>query len=333
MSVISENTHIYQKIKELRIRKITLFSKLKNRTVGVGFLFAILAAAFSALPNVIPKSLMDEQVADGSIVPNPLMLVFVIYVVCSLLFFPFRRTSPKTKVKKTGKRTLILLILLGVAEASGTISYTIGLQETTATNASILINSETIFAILLGIIIFKEKLSKQEMLPFILIFVGAILIPVGADLQNNNWHMSDFMTSDLLILLSGFFYCLDTFIAKKISNSITTRHIVHIMSCTGAVMALSLMLWFEIPFDISLEQLSIISFVGFLGIGVTMMFFVIALRLLGAVRTVLIYSTTTVFSIVYSVSILSETITILNIASIGSVLLGIIVLRNRVSSD
>ena len=105
------------------------------------------------------------------------------------------------------------------------------------------------------------------------------------------------------------------------------------MSCTGAVMALSLMLLFQIPFDISLEELSIMSFVGFLGIGVTMMFFVIALRLLGAVRTVLIYSTTTVFSIVYSVSILSETITILNIASIGSVLLGLIILRNRVSSD
>ncbi len=333
MSIITKNTHTYQKIKELRIRKFTLFSKLRNRTVGVGFVFAILAAAFSALPNVIPKSLMDGHVADGSIAPNPLMLVFVIYVVCSLLFSPFRRTSPKTKVKKTGKRTLILLILLGVAEASGTLSYTIGLQETTATNASILINSETIFAILLGIIIFKEKLSKQEMLPFILIFVGAILIPVSADLQNNNWQFSDFMMSDLLIVLAGFFYCLDTFIAKKLSDSISTRHIVHIMSCTGAVMALSLMLWFEVPFDISLEQLSVMSFVGFLGIGVTMMFFVIALRLLGAVRTVLIYSTTTIFSIVYSVSILSETITILNIASMGSVLFGLIVLRNRISSD
>ena len=105
------------------------------------------------------------------------------------------------------------------------------------------------------------------------------------------------------------------------------------MSCTGAVMALTLMLLFEIPFDITLEQFSVMSIVGYLGIGVTMMFFVIALRLIGAVRTVLIYATTTVFSIVYSTLILSESITILNITSAGCVLVGLFILRNRISSD
>jgi len=88
------------------------------------------------------------------------------------------------------------------------------------------------------------------------------------------------------------------------------------MSCTGAIMTLILMLVFKIPIYISLEDLSSISFVGFLRIGVTMMFFVMALRLIGTVRTVLIYSTTTIFSIAYSTFILSENITILNIISV-----------------
>lgn len=338
MSVLSEKTLHYQIIRKLKIKEINLFSKLKNPAVGAGFLFAILAAAFSALPNVIPKSLMGESVTDGVLIPNPLMLVFVIYVVNSLLFSPFRRIYRKSEVKKTDtnktrRATIILLILLGAAEASGTLSYTVGLEDSSATNASILVNSETIFAILLGIMIFKEKLSRQEILPFLLIVVGSILIPVGADIQNNDWQLSDFMMGDFLIVMSGLFYCLDTFIAKKLDASVTTRHIVHIMSCTGAILTLSLMLWFEIPFDISLDEFSIMSIVGFLGIGITMMFFVIALRLLGAVRTVLIYSTTTVFSIVYSIAILSETLTILNVVSASSVLIGLFVLRNRVSSD
>ncbi len=105
------------------------------------------------------------------------------------------------------------------------------------------------------------------------------------------------------------------------------------MSCTGAIMILILMLVFKIPFDISLGDLSIMSFVGFLGIGIIMMFFVMALRLIGAVRTALIYSTTTIFSIVYSTFILSENITILNIISVSSVLLGLIILRNKIGSD
>ena len=339
---MSKYTQSFQIIKELRITKISIFSNLQNQIGGAGFCFAILAAAFSALPNVIPKEIMESSGTE--IIPNPLMLVFVIYVVNSLLFSPFSKLNKKNRTKKSTencikrskkikKVTLILLITLGVVEASGTLSYTIGLQETSATNASILVNSETVFAILLGIMIFKEKLSKREVFPLILIVAGSILIPIAGDIQNNNLQLSDFRTGDLFILLAGFFYCLDTFIAKKISDSIKTRHIVHVMSCTGAIMTLILMLVFEIPFDISLGDLSIMSFVGFLGIGVTMMFFVMALRLIGAVRTVLIYSTTTIFSIVYSTFILSENITILNIISVSSVLLGLIILRNRIGSD
>lgn len=339
---MSKYTQSFQIIKELRIAKINVFSNLQNQIGGAGFCFAILAAAFSALPNVIPKEIMESS--ETEIIPNPLMLVFVIYVANSLLFSPFSKLNKKNRTKnstenntersiKVKRVTLILLISLGVVETSGTLSYTIGLQETSATNASILVNSETVFAILLGIMIFKEKLSKRELFPLILIVAGSILIPIAGDIQNNNWQLSDFRTGDLFILLAGFFYCLDTFIAKKISDSIKIRHIVHIMSCTGAIMTLILMLVFEIPFYISLEDLSIMSFVGFLGIGVTMMFFVMALRLIGAVRTVLIYSTTTIFSIVYSTFILSENITILNIISVSSVLLGLIILRNKIGSD
>jgi drug/metabolite transporter (DMT)-like permease len=92
-----------------------------------------------------------------------------------------------------------------------------------------------------------------------------------------------------------------------------------------------MMFLLEIPFDISFEQFSIISVIGFLGIGVTMLFFVMALRLIGAVRTVLIYSSTTIFSIIYSSIYLSEEITIISIASVVTVMVGLVALRNRLS--
>ena len=144
----------FEKLKTIKISKNSLFSNLKKPTASVGFAFAILAAAFSALPNVIPKQIMESSEAS-SISPDPLMLVFVIYVANSLVFSPFRRTAKKQNKSKLQKKTLVLLILLGLAEASGTLSYTVGLEETSATNASILVNSETVFAILLGIMIFR----------------------------------------------------------------------------------------------------------------------------------------------------------------------------------
>ncbi len=192
MSIVSKYAQPQHIIRELKISKIIVFSKIQNHIGGAGFCFAILAVAFSDLPNVIPKEIMESSETD--IIPNPLMLVFVIYVVNSLLFSPFSKLNKKNRTKNSTERnikvkrvTLILLISLGVVEASGTLSYTVGLQKTSATDASILVNSETVFAILLGIMIFKEKLSKKEVFPLILIVAGSILIPIAGDIQNNNW--------------------------------------------------------------------------------------------------------------------------------------------------
>lgn len=328
--LISNKT--WEKLKIIKLKESSLFLNLKKPTVTIGFLFAILAAAFSALPNVVPKQLMGTPGAH-SIAPDPLMLVFVIYVANSLVFSPLRRSQKKSHKSKLRKKTFVLLILLGLAEASGTLSYTVGLEETSATNASILVNSETVFAILLGIMIFRERLQRMELFPFLLIIFGSILIPMGSDLYENNLKLSELMIGDFLIVLSGFFYCLDTFIAKKLDDSVKTKQIVHVMSCTGAILSLAMMVLFEVPFFATLEQLSVMSVVGVLGIGVTMMFFVMALRLIGAVRTVLIYSSTTVFSIVYSIIVLSESLTVLNIASASTVLIGLIALRNKIGSD
>lgn len=303
-------------------------SKLKNTTT-IGFVVAILAAAFTAMPNVFPKSLMED---DGlGIVPNPIMLVFVIYVVNGLFFTGISKN--KNPISKISKGTILLLILLGVVESAGTLAYTVGLQESSALNASILVNGETIFAILLGITIFRERLGKNEILPFLMITAGAIFLPLGSDLYAHGFEFDDFVYGDMLIILSGFFYCLDTFIAKKINTSISTRRVVHIMSCSGAVFALFFMIILDIPFDITLEQISVMSFIGFFGIGVTMLFFVMALRLIGAVRTVLIYSTSTIFSVIYSTLFLSEVITVFNVVSVGIVMFGLYCLRNRLGAD
>jgi drug/metabolite transporter (DMT)-like permease len=310
------------------LSKFSSNSKLKKSTT-IGVAVAILAAAFSALPNVIPKSMMDDN--TSGIIPNPIMLVFVIYVINGLFFTGVAKN--KNPINKIGKTTLLLLVLLGLVESAGTLAYTIGLQDSSAVNASILVNGETIFAILLGITIFRERLGKNEIFPFLLITVGAIFIPLGADLYEHDWQLTDFVFGDMLIILSGFFYCLDTFIAKKISHAISTRRVVHIMSCTGAVFTLFLMILFEIPFDITWDQISIMSFVGLFGIGITMMFFVMALRLIGAVRTVLIYSTTTIFSVIYSSLYLSEMITVFNFVSVGIIMFGLFVLRNRLGAD
>jgi hypothetical protein len=56
-----------------------------------------------------------------------------------------------------------------------------------------------------------------------------------------------------------------------------------------------------------------------------------ALKIIGTVRTVLLYSTTAVFGVIFSGLFLSETITTTDIFSLGLVLVGIFLLRNKLA--
>ncbi len=311
-----------------------IFSKLKTKpkiktSTKIGFIVAILAAAFSALPDVIPKPLLENDL-NGIPAIDPIALVFMFYVVNALVFTPLAKN--KSPLKKIGKTSLFLLLILGVVECTGTLFYTIGLSETSAVNASILGNSETIFAILIGLTIFRERLHSKEIIPFALIIIGTIMIPIVSDFSEHGLGFSDFVFGDMMILTAGFFYCLDTFIAKHISASISIRRIVQVMSMTGAVLAFSLMIIFQIPLYLDLLQISFMSIIGVLGIGITALFFIIALRLIGAVRTVLIYSANTVFGIIYSGVYLSEAITLFNISSLVIVMFGLFALRSRLAA-
>ena len=63
------------------------------------------------------------------------------------------------------------------------------------------------------------------------------------------------------------------------------------------------------------------------------LFFLISLRLIGAVRTILIYSTTAIFGIIFSALFLAEQITLVNVISIVTVMIGMYLLRNRLGKE
>ena len=68
-----------------------------------------------------------------------------------------------------------------------------------------------------------------------------------------------------------------------------------------------------------------------LGTGMSTLFFLMALKMIGTVRTVLLYSTTAVFGVIFSGLFLAETITSVDIISLVLVLTGIFLLRNKLA--
>ncbi len=156
-----------------------------------------------------------------------------------------------------------------------------------------------------------------------MIIVGIIALPITYELYKNDLNMSSFLLGDILIILSGLFYAIDVNLSKYVSDKIDAKRITQITSFASGLFALLITAILDIPFNINLNDIVPTSFLAFAGTGIATLFFVMALKLLGGVKMILLYSTTSIFGIIFSSVILLEEITLIDIVSVIIVISGI----------
>ncbi|MCV0430210.1 DMT family transporter [Nitrosopumilus sp.] len=292
-----------------------------------GYYFIILAAALSALIHVISKPMLENS--EYSVEINPIVMAFLIYFICGIFFTPLSKKSHS--ISKFGKKDWMFMGLIGISEVSALITYFYGLSTSTAVNASIFSNSEIIFALIIAMLVFKEKLRIKECIPFSMIIIGMMVIPIANDLAQNNFSFGSMVTGDILIIFSGFLYAVDITLCKYVGDRFDVKRVTQIVSFVCAAVAIFVIAMFQIPMDIDIAQLPGILIMSILGTGMSTLFFLIGLKLIGAVRTVLLYSTTSVFGVLFSGLMLAETISTTDIISLILVLSGIFLLRNKLA--
>lgn len=297
----------------------------KQKFYNIGYLLALASAALSALMHVIPKQMLDNGINDV----NPVTLALVIYIINGLFFTSISKKT--TPISDITKKNWLLLGLIGIAEVLGLITYFFGLKNSTASNAAVLNSSEIIFSIFIAMIVLRESLKKKELGPFTLIILGVVIIPIGYDMYNTSFMFSNMVTGDFLILLSGVFFAVDINISKYVSDRIDSKRITQITSFVSGLVALGIILIFNIPFDITFNHIPGILLSGLLGTGIATFFFVLSLKFIGSVRTTLLYSTGTAFGVIFSWIILGESISFVSIFTIIMIFAGIFLLRKRIS--
>lgn len=302
------------------------FSSKKSK-IALGISLALAGAAMDALADVIPKPLM----ADTQIFPaSPLMIVFLIYIVNGIIFTPFTTKSPS--IFKFSRRSIYALTGLGIAEVLSTVFFLYGLKDTSAINAAILGNSEIVFGLIIAMIVLSERIKRKEVLPFVLIGIGAIMIPLGTSISEHGF-MTNFVIGDLMILLSGVFLGIVMTMYKQMGDKFDSKRIIQYTSFIGAAVAMAGILVMNIPFEIDPNHLPTIFVTGIIGVGMPILFVIVALRYIGAVRTILIFSTTSVFGALFAHVLLGEIISPANVGAIGLVIVGTYLLRKKLAKD
>ncbi|MFY9300611.1 MAG: DMT family transporter [Candidatus Nitrosotenuis sp.] len=304
-----------------------LYDYISSSSFRLGYVLILISAVLAALVHVLAKPLLDNQTG---LEMSPVVLAACVYIINAAFFTPLTKKS--APIASLGKRNLGLLAIIGVSEVIALITYFFGLKESTATNASIFSNGEIIFSLLITVIIFKENLQKKEIGPFTMIILGMIVLPVAYDIYSNGMVLSDLVMGDILIIASGVFYAIDVMLCQYLSRKVDTKRLIQIVSLVSGALAVGALIAFNIPINIDLASLGPIAVFAIGGTGFSTMLFVVSLRLIGGMRTMLLFSTNSVIGVIFAAIMLGESITAITLASVALTFGGVVLLRNRLGS-
>ena len=132
-------------------------------------IYALLSALFASLTSILGKVGIENVESNlGTAIRTIVVLVMAWIIVFA--------TKKQRDIKKIDKRSLIFLILSGIATGASWLCYYKALQDGLASIVVPIDKLSILVTVLFAYIFLKEKLSKKSLLGLILIVVGTLLL-------------------------------------------------------------------------------------------------------------------------------------------------------------
>lgn len=176
-----------------------------------------------------------------------------------------------------GAEALWLLAAIACGGGLGPYLLMFGLKRTDAASASLILNLEGVFTVLLAWFVFKENVDRRIALGMGLIVAGGAVLSLGPQFR------ADGLAAPLAIAGACLAWAVDNNLTRKVS-----LHDAMVVACAKGLIAgplsVALALGAGAPLP-SAAQAARAGLLGFLGYGLSLTLFVFALRNLGTART------------------------------------------------
>lgn len=243
-----------------------------------GIMMAILAAVLYAVSSPFSKILLNEM-------PPTLMAGFLYLgagVGMSLIAVSRRvRQVENTEIhlSKAEMPYTVAMILLDIAAP---ICMLIGLNATTAANASLLNNFEIVATALIALVVFRERISKRLWMGILFVTLSSVI------LSFEDVTSLEFSYGSLFVLLAAVFWGLENNCTRKLSSCDPLEIVLlkGIFSGIGSIV-IGLALGERL---MNLWSVIAVMALGIVSYGLSIYFYVHAQRLLGAARTSAYYA-------------------------------------------
>ena len=263
-----------------------------------GIVYGLASAALFGISTPLAKAIV------GSVAP--LWLAALLYLgsgtgllVVHAVRHPFRSGEPLALPAAMDWRWIGGAIALG--GIAGPVALMYGLTRTSGASASLLLNVEAVLTALLAWFLFGENFDRRIALGMLAIVAGAALVSAAPGSGVTS------ASGPPLVALACLCWALDNNLTRKASAS----DAVVLASLKGMAAgivnaALALTLGIALP---SLPSVAAAIVVGFLGYGVSLVLFILALRHLGTARAGAYFSVAPFFGAVLAVSMGQDSVT------------------------
>ena len=156
----------------------------------------------------------------------------------------------------------------------------------------------------------RENPGRYGYFGILCIFVGLIVLNLKEDNLASDFFRNNDLIGSLLILWSAIFWALDNNISKVIlQKEVPLVRLIQLKSLIGGITSLVLAVILNISFNINSSNIPSLLFLSLELFGLLFLFLK-GIKEVGATRSVMIFSTSTLFGIIFAIMFLNEQIEI-----------------------
>jgi len=237
------------------------------------------------------------------------------------------KTPTKTDQTFCRKDTLILVLVVLSGSTIAPFLFLNGLNGTTAVNASLLQNAESLFTVLIAVFFLRERARRKDWFGALILVVGAVFLTANAEFSGLTLTQS--LLGNVLIVGACLFWGIDNNLSKLLCFKEDLILITASKCLLGGTALLLLAYLLNLGFSVPLLAFQYLIVVGVFSIGLSILFFMVGLREIGSLRTGVIFSTSSLFGAIFAFAILRETFTVIQVLAGLLMMLGVCVLYRK----
>jgi len=266
--------------------------------MNLSVLYALVAAALFGASTPLAKLL--------GVGVSPVLLAGLLYLGSGVGLTVVRLVRDRgwQKTGLTAPEWPWLISAIAFGGVLGPVALMFGLTHTSGATASLMLNLESVLTALLAWVVFKENADRRIVIGMIAIVLGGVVL---------SWPQESATAHDWTGPLAVAFACLCWAIDNNLTRKVSASDALFIAGIKGLVAgavncALALAIGAQLP---AMLVLGPTLLVGFLGYGVSLVLFVLALRGLGSARTGAYFSTAPFLGAVIAILLLGESVSLL----------------------